>query len=464
MLAIFLVLIVIFPTIDSQIINKNAIIKNNEPKYFQEDFDLLIICPGSFSSLVQPLVDHKEEYGIKTYLASLEEIYSSPSSSLGRDNSEKIKYFIKEAYDTTGIEYVLLIGGKMGQLNKWHLPVRYIHLGNSWEPEILSDLYYADIYDSNSEFASWDSDGDGKFLEWQKGNQPEDIYIDLHPEVSIGRLPCRNRLEVFSIVTKIINYEKQNHKSKSWFNKFIVAAGDTYPELHNPKWIGNEGEYYANLAVENMTNFNPIKLYTSDGSLSHWNDIVGPFNQGCGFIYFVGHGCPMLWTNNLPNSTQRVEPFGIFEIIRLFNINKYPICVVSGCHNLQFDVSIFNVFDELKKSRAEYPPECWGWHMTRKVMGGSIATIGCSALGFTKEDKQSFDGGINELEVEFFRQYSKNNLDIIGDVWSNALSWYISTYPVDWNSELTNDDWVDTQVPSTWILFGDPTLKIGGYE
>ncbi len=453
------------PTITSQTMKDKKVIDIRYESYLKKDnYDLLIMCPNSFYKLVQPLVNHKEKHGINAYLASLDEVYSHPNSLLGRDKPEKIKLFIKDAFDNWNIKYVLLIGGKIGQFNKWHFPVRYIHLGNSWEPEILSDLYYADLYDSNGDFSSWDSDGDGKFCEWSYGQQPEDKFIDLYPEVSIGRLPCRNKLEVIFMVKKIINYENRYQKEKSWFNRFIVAAGDTYPELKNPKWVGYEGEYYGNLSIENMTDFIPKKLYTSDGSLTHWKDILESMNQGCGFVYFVGHGCPLLWTNNLPNSTQSVKPFSISHINRLINFNKLPVCVVSGCHNLQFDVTIFNYFNKLKRTRGEYPPECWGWLMTRKVIGGSIATLGCTALGHTKEDKESFSGGINELEVAFFEQYGKNDIDIIGDTWANAIIWYINTYPVDWNMELSNDDWVDVQVASTWILFGDPSLKIGGYE
>lgn len=462
-IVLFLTMI-FFPTINSESndgeINETRIKTNNQNT---ENYDLLIICPDYFSKFVQPLVTHKEKYGVRSYLATLDEIYTNPECSNGRDEPEKIKLFIKEAFDNWEIKYVLLIGGKITQFNRWHLPVRYIHLGNSWEPEILSDLYYADLYDSEGEYSSWDSDGDGRFCEWFSGEQPEDKFIDLYPEVSIGRLPCRNRFEVFFMIRKIINYEKINQKEKSWFDRFIVAAGDTYPQVYNPKWVEYEGEFYGDLAIENMTDFNPTKLYTSDGSLAYSNDILQQMNQGCGFIYFVGHGCPMLWTNNLPNSTERVEPFSIKHINKLINYNKFPVCVVSGCHNLQFDVNIFNYFDKVKRGRAEYPMECFGWLMTRRVFGGSIATLGYTALGFTKEDKESFAGGINELEVKFFEEYSKNNLDIIGDTWRGTINWYIDTYPIDWDMELTNDNWVDLQVASTWILFGDPSLKIGGY-
>jgi hypothetical protein len=437
----------------------------NEQSFKNKDFyDLLIITPKYFLKSVNPLVEHKEKYGVRTHVSTLDEIYSYKNAQRGRDEPEKIKIFIRDAIENWGVKYVLLIGGKVSQLNKWHLPVRYINLGNTWESKIISDLYYADVFDSEGNFSSWDSDGDGKFCEWFYNKQPEDKNIDLIPDISIGRLPCQNILEVKLAVHRIISYESNYQKDKSWFKNIIVAAGDTYPEKNNPKWVGYEGEYYGDLAIENMTDFNPIRLYTSDGSLLGWKDIVKNMNTGCGFVYFVGHGCPMLWTNNFPNGTGHAESFGTFQIAQLRNINKLPVCVVSGCHNCQFDVTIFNYFNLTKRQHVEYVPECWGWQMTRKIGGGSIATIGCTALGHTKEDKEAFSGGINELEVEFFRQYGQKNIEIIGDTWANAIKWYISTYRVDWNSELTNDDWVDIQVPSTWILFGDPSLKIGGYE
>jgi len=228
------------------------------------------------------------------------------------------------------------------------------------------------------------------------------------------------------MVKKIISYEKTAY-NKPWFYDMVAIAGDTYPEYQNPDWAGNEGEIYADMAIENMTGFNPIKLYTSNETLKSWKDMKSAINNGCGFLYFVGHGSATSWSTHFPNSKNWTEGF-----------------TVSHFHG-----------------EAGY--ECWGWRMTRKIGGGSIATIGCSALGFTKEDKVSFKGGINELEVEFFKAYGQNNIDVIGDTWKAALDWYVSTYSINWEEELSNDSWVDIQVPSTWTLIGDPSLKIGGY-
>ena len=160
-----------------------------------QTYKLLIITPEKFAVHLKELRTHKENMGVSTNLVTLDEIYGNVSNP-GRDDAEKIKYFIKDAIESWGIEYVLLIGGKNGQFNSWTLPPRYISIGNSWEKQILSDLYFADIYDENGSFSSWDSDNDGIFLEWYTGEQPDDKYIDLTPDVAVGRLPCRNIIEV----------------------------------------------------------------------------------------------------------------------------------------------------------------------------------------------------------------------------------------------------------------------------
>jgi len=453
----------IVPTIDAgieKISEKSDEFQDLTNSDFQT-YKLLIITPKKFAVYLEQLKTHKEKIGISTYLATLDEIYDNMSNQ-GRDDAEKIKYFIKESIENWGIEYVLLVGGKTGQFNSWNLPARYIGIGNSWEKQILSDLYFADIYDDEGNFSSWDSDNDGNYVEWYHGEQPEDRYIDLSPDIAVGRLPCRNILEVITIVNKIIRYEKTAY-NKPWFNDMVAIAGDTYPEFQNPDWAGNEGEYYADMAFENMTSFNPVKLYTSEGTLTGWEDSIKALNKGCGFVYFVGHGSAISWSTHYPNSKNWTKSFMVSHMPQLINFDKLPICVVSGCHNNQFDITIFNLFNETKKRHGEAGYECWGWRMTRKIFGGSIATIGCSALGYTKEDKVLFKGGINELEGQFFKEYGQNGVDVIGDTWKAAINWYVDTYPVPWGENLTNDAWVDVQVPSTWTLIGDPSLKIGGY-
>jgi hypothetical protein len=427
-------------------------------------YELLIIAPCEFVDELQPLVLHKQQMGLPTRLVTLKEIYHQMYWQ-GRDEPEKIKYYIKTAFEEWGIKYVLLVGGKRGQLPLWYVPVRYLNMENDWESQILSDLYYADIYDSTGNFSSWDSDGDGKYGEWYYHQAAEDIDIDLKPDIAVGRLPCQNEYEVAIMVDKIITYETTTY-GQSWFNDMVVAAGDTYPETSNANWTGYEGEYYGDRALENMTDFTPFKLYTSDGTLAGFTEVRKTVNNGCGFLYFVGHGSPKQWGNNLPNGTGFARGLSTQYVHKLNNKDKYPVCIFSGCHVLQFDVNIFRNFNKTLRYRQEGIFECIGWRLTHVINGGSIATIGPTALGFTKEDKVAFNGGINEIEVAFFTQYGTQGKHVLGDAWMGAVNWYVDTYPVNWNDSSPAgipDGWIDAQVPETWILFGDPSLMIGGY-
>ncbi|MCG7853849.1 MAG: C25 family cysteine peptidase, partial [Methanosarcinaceae archaeon] len=66
-----------------------------------DTYDLLIIAPAEFESIIQPLVDHKNSKGVETILKNVEDILSEYD---GVDEPEQIKYFIKYAYDNWGIK------------------------------------------------------------------------------------------------------------------------------------------------------------------------------------------------------------------------------------------------------------------------------------------------------------------------------------------------------------------------
>ena len=228
------------PAENKVVVAKNAEIKISylPPKkpWIQRDvYDMVIIAPSEFSDALQRLVEHKNNYGVKTFLMTTEEIYSKYN---GRDEPEKIKYFIKNAIEQYGIKYVLLVGGlksliyakpkdnKNAGVTGWHLPVRYSNL-IAEEPGYLCDLYYADIYKEGGEFDDWDSNGNGIFAEWLDIEKEPDDVLDLYPDVAVGRLACRNLKEVEDVVNKIIEYEKNAYGSQ-WFKRILVVSGDGF--------------------------------------------------------------------------------------------------------------------------------------------------------------------------------------------------------------------------------------------
>ena len=167
-------------------------------------YELVIIAPQAFSSTLQPLITEKLGHGINTTLITLESIYTKYQ---GYDKPEQIKYAIKDALETWDVHYVLLVGGMKGYLigkgakddvnsgvKNWYFPVRYNSLdegGTEHDPGFITDLYFADIYNANGSFSSWDSNGDHIYGKWLSGHIGKDI-VDLYPDVAVGRLAARN--------------------------------------------------------------------------------------------------------------------------------------------------------------------------------------------------------------------------------------------------------------------------------
>jgi len=105
-----------------------------QPVYHTEEYDMVIIAPDVFLQELQPLIEHKNNYGIRTFLETTNDIYNEFD---GADKPEQIKYFIKDAIETRNIKYVLLVGGLKYYIwnnprdtinageEYWHVPVRY---------------------------------------------------------------------------------------------------------------------------------------------------------------------------------------------------------------------------------------------------------------------------------------------------------------------------------------------------
>lgn len=247
-----------------------------------DEYDLVIIAPNEFSDILQRrLVSFKNSVGIRTFLKTTEKIYDEYE---GVDKPEQIKYFIKDAIEQYDVKYVLLVGGLKRYWDNndrdncnegstdWHLPVRYTNnydmgegntSGVEGDPGFISDLYYADIYKEGGEFEDWDPNGDGIFAAWGKPGAPRDV-LDLIPDVYVGRLACRNKIEVKIMINKIINYEKEP-ADPSWFNRLILISGDSFQDQ-------------GDLDIQWDTNDLPDGTYTIYAQSNNPDGIYGPID------------------------------------------------------------------------------------------------------------------------------------------------------------------------------------------
>ena len=445
----------------------------SEPLLTNDIYDLVIIAPSEFSDALQPLVTHKENHGIKTVLVTLDEIYNGNYFAVqGRDDAEKVKYFIKDALENWGIKYVMLVGGRHGGVGaeKWWCPVRYSNLDDgSDEEQFLTDLYFSDIYryeNGNATFDDWDSNGDGVFAEWRMMKKDN---LDLYPDVYVGRLACRNSYEVKKMVEKIITYETTTY-GQSWFKDMVVVGGDSAPIEGDPYC---EGEEENKVAIAHMDGFEATKIWTSTGTLTGSDDVINAVNKGCGFLFFDGHGNPMSWATHPPyDENTWIDGLKVQDMNKLSNDGKYPVCIVGGCHNSQFNVSLLNLlkiykgYDEWYRYiyRGEVSPETWSWWLARMANKGSIATLGYAGLDwFATGDGD--DDGIPDctqyfsgfLNTRFFMEYGDNGLRVLGELHGQTLTDYL-------NVHFPSTEPLDYKTVEEWVLLGDPSLMVGGYQ
>lgn len=429
------------------------------PLSLADEYDLLIITTADFLPEVQPLIGHKNTYGIRTTSNTIEQIATSYS---GRDMAEKMKYCIMDAVEQWDIQYVLLIG----DIKK--VPTRTSY-ASPWEPDILSDLYFGDIYDSTFSFCGWDSNENNRFGETEYyGGWPPQIEnidgVDLYADVHVGRLACINIDEVAIVVDKIITYEK-NTANSQWFNRIALAGGDTFPiGLGGIPFI-YEGEITNQVVADQLPEFEHIKLWATKRNLNAitFNRAI---NDGVGFLTYAGHGFEHGWGTYRPNSLRRSigfsQPLYYSPFIQsLSNQEKLPIIFFDACLTAKLD---FNVTDLLQYYRdlmeflidigkVENDPSifypCFAWRFLTEEDGGAIATIGATRSAFTWVDINGVHGGAGYLDVQFFKAYEDHRP--VGMMLTLAQNAYI------------NNVYKDYFTIEEYMLIGDPSLHVGGF-
>jgi len=416
-----------------------------KPIVSANEHTFLVLSPGEYANELEDLVIHKNNIGISTKLVTLDEIYQSHYFPVeGRDDLEKVKYFIKDAIEQWGITSVLLVGGYHSfPTRETHVYVEYFDVD---EP-FVSDLYYADIYDADGSFASWDTNENDVFAEYDWGDSHLTDEIDLYPDIYIGRLACINEIEVTTCVNKIINYETERAYSKEWFTNLVVVGGDTFTD---DTWKIDEGEYVNEVVMDILDGFIPKKIWASNGKLSGPSpsgvaEISNAINGGCGFVDFSGHGGMDVWATH-PHEDERVwlpKPWGYFNshVAKLTNGEKLPIVVLGACSTCKFDVI----------------DDCFGWSFLSNPNGGGIGSFGVTTFGYANGGGREITGGfIEEITMNIFEVYEEHTNDglsiTFGEMWSTAVVNYI--YP---NMEVR-----DYATLESWQSFGDPSLVVAG--
>lgn len=447
-----------------------------------DEYDMAIIAPEIFSISIQSFINHKNSVGIQTFLKTTEEIYAQYP---GRDNAEQIKYFVKDAIESFGVNYILLIG------NKERLPVRYVtihfseekskkynefftqnlRLTNKGNLDFISDLYYADIYDEKMEFCSWDTNNNSLFAEANETRFFD--KVDLYPDVSIGRLLCDTSSDVNNIAYKIIQYEK-NSFDESWFNNLVLIGGDTHTQILGELLliiaagkgrIAWEGEYMCEKVANIFTTFNAKKCYGSASLGIRANrlsteNINNGINEGAAFLLIALHGDVDRVATHPPFTSSKLLPspdgYWIDDIDMLSNSDKLPVAVIPSCYCGDFD-SVNSPF---------------AWEFVNHQDGGSIASYALTTSGNIWPSTLATESLSGHTAMSVFQSYADGIVNA-GDIWRECICRYLDDDEAMALGTMNSSSsfikisgipvWMNNVALEQWILLGDPSLKIGGY-
>ncbi|MBP1662534.1 MAG: hypothetical protein H6P94_783 [Thermoplasmatales archaeon] len=437
------------------------------PQMVSTEYDMVIIAPKAFEDTLQPLIDFKNTKGVATMFKSVEDILAEYN---GTDQPEQIKLFIKDAYDTYNITYVFLAGGLKSHIyakdkdtisagwKAWNVPVRYVSIPNDEDEGCLSDLYYGCLYNATGAFDSWDSNGDGVFAAWYLPGYPTDKF-DMYPEVYVSRCAVANTIELRHIVKKILNYEGTGPEEKPWYTNFIGVGGRTFAYFQGQP----DGEYLCQLAYNHTKQAIPAltltKVFTTNrdigGLVPDKKDIPAAINKGAGFVAFEGHGSPSRWDTNWFDIDERTG-ITIVNFGRIQNKDMYPVIVVGGCHNGMYNISMIPAMKDKEGTTHfgyGYPIYmCFSWGLLLKAFGGAIGSTGCTGYGMGSGGNPVSLSG--ELEMNFFYEIGNGSTNL-AQAHSLAIQKYVS------EQSITS---TDAFVITNWAIFGDPSLRFGGYS
>ncbi|MEM2582962.1 MAG: choice-of-anchor J domain-containing protein, partial [Candidatus Thermoplasmatota archaeon] len=239
-------------------------------------------APGPYN--FQALVNSKIAKGMNATIVTVEWIYSNFA---GVDNPEKIRNFIRWAYQEWHTQYVLL-GGDADDGNEI-IPVRRLWNETFWgnyKAHIPSDLYYACLD------GTFNYDNDDKWGEPNDGEGGKDI--DLLAEVYVGRAPVDNVVELANFVRKTLDYDTCQ---ASYLHNALLCSeyvgfggamnyGSVYKEeMRN---CSNANGYYTVGIPEEE--YNIISLHDAPGYSWNKEDLKEILNSGVNIINHLGHG------------------------------------------------------------------------------------------------------------------------------------------------------------------------------
>jgi hypothetical protein len=230
----------------------------------------------------------------------------------------------------------------------------------------------------------------------------DDWFVDFDndgkPQMAIGRLPVRTAADADLVVSKIINYDH------SGAPQGVALVSDLDDGVN---FKASNDQIKAMLPAKLAT----VSIVRGQTGTDAKTALMDQLTQGQRIINYAGHGSVDLWRGGLLSNA---------DVQSLANHNASPLVVTMTCLNGYFqDPHLASLGESLLKVN----------------QGGAVSVWASSAMTDT--------GAQSTMNEQFFKHIFANANITIGQAIKYAKG-----------ATLDND------VRRTWILFGDPTMRI----
>jgi hypothetical protein len=427
-------------------------------------FDLLIVTPKEFLEPMRRLAEWKNSTGMPTGILTLEDAYQRCT---GRDTPEKIKRCLSLYQKQSGIRFAMLVG------DSDKFPIRFTtfmvvenEAATAGHIEYYpADLYYADLYSADGSFDDWDANRNGRFGEIGELTLPVPVnvdHVDLYPDISVGRVPVSTIEESQIYVDKVIRYESKA-LGAGWTKRIlsIVTGGLAIDDC---------------VREEKALSFFPAgwditRLYNAGNPCHNTpavtaDDIIAEMNRGIGLVSFLGHGNMDIWGDAIT----------VKDLSRVHNADTLPIVFSGGCNTGRFTTSpvVYPYTDingatvgqtDIDKGFPSGPPAPAPLQVEYNndgIMELSLVQIPNGMVIYIGSITFANFGPMFALN-EYFLQGIATGQPTAGEAWNFAIRKYYQTAPLEQSAKPDPmSPLMQLRQPWIFMLFGDPSLRIGG--
>jgi len=333
-----------------QKLQQRTFLNHSAEKYtiLEEQGDLLVITTDALTDEIQPLVNWKNQKGIKTTVVT--------TATTGTTDVE-IKAYLTTAFQSNpNLVYVLLVGD--------HADVPSHTYGNSGGEELWSDSYYGQLTGGATDF---------------------------YPELFIGRF-SGSASQITTQVDRTLEYEK-NPAAGDWMEKAIGLGsdeGDGIGDDSEPDWqhLRNIRSVLMNYGYSSVSEFYDGNHGGEDASGNPNSSIILPVvNAGVGLFNYTGHGDQNVCVTGNFSST---------NVNQATNNGFYPFVISVACNNGTF-------------TTGTCISEVWMSSTNNNAPAGAIAAAGSSILMNWAEPMQTQDE-MAEIIAENYPSNKKESL------------------------------------------------------